>query len=299
MALISCPDCNKEISDTSEICVGCGYQVAKVRRSTKWPKRRILVLLASSFAIITGVLIIILSWEYSAKGFWVYSADELPGIQMEVWGIDVDIPQLDIQRHWEIEIYWLTAFLGILSGIMSLAGGVAGFVKNKSSSKKILLNCSLMVTTSLLIMIIWISRLYNHGFGSFWFSGWLWDGMDVMPLLIAIPIVLFWITAIQNGVDRKFLFAAILAVVGTVIIAIPFANHDSIARSAELSLTLDAMRDGWMLPTGISDLDEYFLSRLPGRIFESYLPFVIPSLIFFLSSTVLFIRTKKTALMGE
>ncbi|MBQ2295055.1 MAG: zinc ribbon domain-containing protein [Spirochaetales bacterium] len=27
MALIKCPECGKEISDKSEICIGCGYPI--------------------------------------------------------------------------------------------------------------------------------------------------------------------------------------------------------------------------------------------------------------------------------
>ena len=29
MALINCPECNKEISDKSEICINCGYKLPK------------------------------------------------------------------------------------------------------------------------------------------------------------------------------------------------------------------------------------------------------------------------------
>lgn len=29
MALIKCPECNKEISDKAEICVHCGYPISK------------------------------------------------------------------------------------------------------------------------------------------------------------------------------------------------------------------------------------------------------------------------------
>ena len=27
MALINCPNCNKEISDKAKVCVGCGHQI--------------------------------------------------------------------------------------------------------------------------------------------------------------------------------------------------------------------------------------------------------------------------------
>ena len=35
MALIHCPECNKEVSDRAEICVHCGYPISK------WIKKKI------------------------------------------------------------------------------------------------------------------------------------------------------------------------------------------------------------------------------------------------------------------
>ena len=34
MALITCPECNKEISDKAEACIGCGYPIASNDNST-------------------------------------------------------------------------------------------------------------------------------------------------------------------------------------------------------------------------------------------------------------------------
>ena len=34
MALINCPECNKEISEKSEICIHCGYPIAKLTNNT-------------------------------------------------------------------------------------------------------------------------------------------------------------------------------------------------------------------------------------------------------------------------
>lgn len=43
MALIKCPECGKEISDTSKTCIHCGYKIEKeintkpqARRRKKW-----------------------------------------------------------------------------------------------------------------------------------------------------------------------------------------------------------------------------------------------------------------------
>lgn len=35
MALIECPECKKEISDQSEICIHCGYPIAAMLKKQK------------------------------------------------------------------------------------------------------------------------------------------------------------------------------------------------------------------------------------------------------------------------
>lgn len=36
MALINCPECNKEISNTSSSCIGCGYKMVKKKSKMNW-----------------------------------------------------------------------------------------------------------------------------------------------------------------------------------------------------------------------------------------------------------------------
>ena len=35
MALIKCPECGKEISDKAKICIGCGYPIELLKRSSE------------------------------------------------------------------------------------------------------------------------------------------------------------------------------------------------------------------------------------------------------------------------
>ena len=39
MALIKCPECNKEVSDKAEICVHCGYPISKWIKEEKSANR--------------------------------------------------------------------------------------------------------------------------------------------------------------------------------------------------------------------------------------------------------------------
>ena len=43
MALIKCPECNKEVSDKAEICVHCGYPISKWIKIVKrlWKRYKI------------------------------------------------------------------------------------------------------------------------------------------------------------------------------------------------------------------------------------------------------------------
>lgn len=41
MALIKCPECNKEISDTVESCIHCGYKITKLEVYNKSKEEKI------------------------------------------------------------------------------------------------------------------------------------------------------------------------------------------------------------------------------------------------------------------
>lgn len=60
MALINCPECNKEISDSSNTCIHCGY-VLKQQKKKKSP---LLVIIIATIIVIVGVIIAI---SYSSK----------------------------------------------------------------------------------------------------------------------------------------------------------------------------------------------------------------------------------------
>ena len=40
MALINCPECGKEISDTCDVCVHCGYKIKKGNTNQPQARRR-------------------------------------------------------------------------------------------------------------------------------------------------------------------------------------------------------------------------------------------------------------------
>ena len=57
MSLISCPECNKEISDTSSKCIHCGYQLKK-----KKPVKKIMAVMGSVMVILTAVVLLVLKF---------------------------------------------------------------------------------------------------------------------------------------------------------------------------------------------------------------------------------------------
>ena len=85
MALINCPECGKEISDSAQRCVNCGYtilhietQMANTVKKTKFNKKKIIMFSIIGVLVVTLaiILIVILSkpnvvqllqgtWEYS------------------------------------------------------------------------------------------------------------------------------------------------------------------------------------------------------------------------------------------
>ncbi len=59
MALITCPECGKEISDQAEVCINCGYQLKHVHNKRKG-KKRVSVIISIVFLIIAVVSSIVL-----------------------------------------------------------------------------------------------------------------------------------------------------------------------------------------------------------------------------------------------
>ena len=51
MALIKCPECGKEISDTCDVCIHCGYKLQTKKKSSlkwKWDKKISIVIIRLS-----------------------------------------------------------------------------------------------------------------------------------------------------------------------------------------------------------------------------------------------------------
>ncbi len=64
MSLISCPECNKEISDTSSKCIHCGYQLKK-----KKPVKKIMAVTGSVIVILAAVVLLVLKFCQPASIF--------------------------------------------------------------------------------------------------------------------------------------------------------------------------------------------------------------------------------------
>jgi len=66
MALINCPECNKEISDTSPACIGCGYQIKQPTtiQDIRNEKVKEKSSGSSALSIIIGIVVFILVFVY-------------------------------------------------------------------------------------------------------------------------------------------------------------------------------------------------------------------------------------------
>ena len=58
MALINCPECKKEISDTARKCPHCGYVVKSVLKDVNTNKKTIIKMAIAAIAVIALVLAI-------------------------------------------------------------------------------------------------------------------------------------------------------------------------------------------------------------------------------------------------
>ncbi|MBQ6283080.1 MAG: zinc ribbon domain-containing protein [Bacilli bacterium] len=97
MSLIKCPECNKEISDTSNTCIHCGYKLKEISNLSR--NKKILILSVISILIILLFIIIKnvnkgeLPYCYDNDYFYKQMRDE---IYDEYWQYDfIDIEYCD------------------------------------------------------------------------------------------------------------------------------------------------------------------------------------------------------------
>lgn len=90
MALINCPECGKEVSDTAKKCIHCGYKLSYTHKSVKLKITH--VISAAGIFIITMLILCFSSFGMSDR----HDSKELKDIREKYSGLDEQID--DIQK---------------------------------------------------------------------------------------------------------------------------------------------------------------------------------------------------------
>ena len=118
MSLIKCPECGKQISDTSEKCVHCGFQIGekkeeKIEREkdlkikvSKKDAKKYLIGIICAFAVIVIVCLIVFSGKAQKKAIRV-------NITMNSWYGDIE----GILNDFGLEFYSVTSGANCYSGV--------------------------------------------------------------------------------------------------------------------------------------------------------------------------------------
>ena len=111
MALINCPECNKEISNTSNSCIGCGYKMVTKKNKMNWIQ-------------IAGICIFVFG---SGLSYVLGSVFKVI--------VDYYLRGVDLSRGAPIYGYnWALFTIGvILSFLIGLTFFVIGYIQNKKS----------------------------------------------------------------------------------------------------------------------------------------------------------------------
>ncbi len=71
MALIKCPECGKEVSDTAKICVHCGFKLPKIQKDGNKSKKHwiliTLIVVVTIFLVVGGLILNDLSIKKEGK----------------------------------------------------------------------------------------------------------------------------------------------------------------------------------------------------------------------------------------
>ena len=96
MALIKCPECQKEISDQSKICPNCGYRLNAMSIEGK---NKIKKMIFSVIGIIVVIILIVVVYDACTVSIDELSED-LRKSKQELEDIQDEIDDLERQKHW-------------------------------------------------------------------------------------------------------------------------------------------------------------------------------------------------------
>ena len=72
MALVNCPECGKEVSDTAKVCVHCGFKIPKIKtEKEKANKKDMIISLSILFCLlIVGIIFVWSNKQHSVKTYY-------------------------------------------------------------------------------------------------------------------------------------------------------------------------------------------------------------------------------------
>ena len=85
MAMIKCPECGKEISDKTEVCIHCGYNFRKPQKKKKWILIVGIIIIFIAIAMAIGMRTINTNQGYYDDNKWGTTKDEIK----EKYGDDI------------------------------------------------------------------------------------------------------------------------------------------------------------------------------------------------------------------
>lgn len=130
MALINCPECNKEISDTAKICPNCGYKIKRQKCIFSLLNNTV----TFTFCIMLNIVISIIGVQLFNKGksemlFWVQAKRDL-GIEDAMYCIK-NIRKYAFMKNTGIVFFIIPIILIIL-----MTGYKIYLYKNSSKNSK-------------------------------------------------------------------------------------------------------------------------------------------------------------------
>ena len=89
MGLITCPDCNSEISDAAVACPKCG-RPTNPGLTVPYAKEKSIIPMPGLILVVVGVIVLFMGFEVKFGGFWVC----LAGLLTAISGLTISISHL-------------------------------------------------------------------------------------------------------------------------------------------------------------------------------------------------------------
>jgi len=199
MAMINCPECGKEISDSAISCPNCGYSILKKRRRKKLSIRKNIIFDAIANSVLGGLFIAFLFADNFFKYYGVNRVNGKYDYDIEVSGFEYFI---NVGTEFKSEV--IIGFLSVIIVLILFFYWFKCFKPNLQNKKSYnLINMLLTIFLGVVFFVLVFIAKEGISDNIYFYDSWLFGSFLITFYVELILIVLLIAIAVFNYVKSN------------------------------------------------------------------------------------------------